>query len=247
MTARQGPPGRSSPSLTGILKPWGALQRFRCPGWVHAANTSGRGAAKTRVRLSFGLGALFSGLFLAGIGFLLLLLFGLQFLQVVLEAIETLLPEAPVLLHPVHRLLERRSLQPAGPPLGVARPLNQPAALQHAQVLGDRRQAHVVRLGQLGDGARAGRKPGKDLPPGGIGEGGEDATEAVGGHGVSYLTIWLIKKRETSSVCFLRSFRCRVGACADLMREVSASRDPTEPIRAPAPRPAARPARRGHP
>src|SRR3954465_9936581 len=100
MMARPGPPGRSSPSLTGILKPWGALHCFKCSGCVQAANTSARGAANTRVKLSLGLAVLFVGLFLAGMGFFLRG-FGLQLLQVSLKAIEALLPEAPVLLHPV--------------------------------------------------------------------------------------------------------------------------------------------------
>jgi hypothetical protein len=42
-----------------------------------------------------------------------------------------------------------------GPPLRLTPAHDQPGALEHAQVLGDGRHAHVERLGELGDRALA--------------------------------------------------------------------------------------------
>ena len=69
---------------------------------------------------------------------------------------------APVALHPVGGFPERLRPEPAGASLGVPAAVDQPAALEHAEVLGDCGQAHVVGLGQFGDRGLAGAEAGKD-------------------------------------------------------------------------------------
>src|SRR5579864_7972263 len=74
-----------------------------------------------------------------------------QLLQNFVQALETLVPEAPVLSHPVGRLLQPAGLQAARPPLRVAALCDQAGALQHFEVFRDAGEAQVERLGQLRD------------------------------------------------------------------------------------------------
>src|SRR5260370_42150869 len=130
MTMRQAPPGLTSISQTGFVKPRGPHQCAMCLGSVHALNTSSRGASKTRVMTSSRCGALVTALFLSLLAaMLLLLLFQLD--QIVFQTIEALLPETAVVLHPAGDVLEWTCLQLAGPPLGFAPPPHQARALQH--------------------------------------------------------------------------------------------------------------------
>src|SRR5712691_10035309 len=88
--------------------------------------------------------------------FRLVFLLSLQFEQILVQAIEALFPEAPVAFEPVHRILKRLGLEPAGAPLRLAPARNQPRALQRFEMLGNGRQAHLEGLGQLGDRGLAG-------------------------------------------------------------------------------------------
>src|SRR5438270_4661036 len=74
-----------------------------------------------------------------------------KFLQNTVEALEALVPEPPVLPHPLRRLPQARRLETARPPLGAAALGDQPGALQHLQVFADTGKAEVERLGQLRD------------------------------------------------------------------------------------------------
>src|SRR5690242_9658798 len=74
-----------------------------------------------------------------------------QILQNFVQALEALVPEAPVFPHPLRSLLEPAALEPARPPLGVAALRDEARALQHFQVFGDAGQAQVERFGQLRD------------------------------------------------------------------------------------------------
>src|SRR5690606_12977221 len=84
----------------------------------------------------------------AGIALLFRLawLFRLDLLQVDVQAIETLLPQAPVVLDPLRGGIQGLRLEPRRAPLAFAAAHDEPGALQHLEVLGDRRQAHVERL-----------------------------------------------------------------------------------------------------
>src|SRR5712675_2248532 len=52
MTILSAPPGLSSTSQTGLVKPFGPHHSASCFGSVHALNTVSRGALKTRVMIS---------------------------------------------------------------------------------------------------------------------------------------------------------------------------------------------------
>src|ERR1700704_1079591 len=73
----------------------------------------------------------------------------LDFAQIGVQPIEALLPELPVPLHPIGDVLERRCLEPAGPPLRLAAARDQPRGFQHLEMLGYRGEAHLERFGQL--------------------------------------------------------------------------------------------------
>src|SRR5207247_4591600 len=49
MQLRYLPPTRRSILQTGVVNPFGPYQRAKCPGSVHAFQTSSRGTSKTRV------------------------------------------------------------------------------------------------------------------------------------------------------------------------------------------------------
>src|SRR5688572_14028236 len=98
----------------------------------------GRGASKVRVRTSSRSPGWAGILFSAAT----LLPFRLQGAQMRFESIEALFPEATVLVKPVVGVFQGGGLQLAGAPLRLAAPRDQPGALQHLQVLGNRRQAH---------------------------------------------------------------------------------------------------------
>src|SRR5258708_34408630 len=86
----------------------------------------------------------------AFIGFLLLD----QILQNVVQALEGLVPEAPVLSHPLRSLFKARRLQPARPPLGVAALRDEAPALQHFQGFGNAWEPQGKRLGPPRDSVR---------------------------------------------------------------------------------------------
>src|SRR5438874_2616220 len=113
MTNCHTPPGRTSISWIVLRKPRGPHHCAMCFGSVHIVQTRSRGASNTRVpmisRSSFASFATMS----------CFLLF-LQLLQVFIESIETLFPEAAVVLHPIGHLTQRTGVELAGTPLRVA-------------------------------------------------------------------------------------------------------------------------------
>src|SRR5438445_618309 len=106
----------------------------------------------------------------------------LKLAEVAVEAVEALLPEAPIALDPVGDLPQALGLEPAGPPLRVAAPRDQAGVLEHLEVLRDRGKAHGEGLRELGDGRLAGGQTGEDRPPRGIGDRGERRAQRVGRH-----------------------------------------------------------------
>src|SRR6266850_7160196 len=121
---------------------------------VSAFHTRDTGASKVRSTTS---GSSFvTTLSFAAISLLLALNFlrlvlALQFLEVGVQPVEALLPVAPVVLDPFGHVLERSRLEPAGPPLRLAAPLDEAGALQHLEMLGDGGKADVERLGEFED------------------------------------------------------------------------------------------------
>src|SRR5256885_7711226 len=119
MKHRPPPPGLPSIEWMVVEKPFGPHHDAMCAGSVQAWNTISRGASKTRV---ITISAASLAALLADI--LLLLLF--EFLQTFVQPVEALLPRPPVMIHPVGNFFQWRRLQPAGPPLRLPAPRNQP-------------------------------------------------------------------------------------------------------------------------
>src|SRR5690242_18189691 len=103
MVRRKTPPGRRSTSQPWVLKPSGPHQRTMCSGRVQARNTSRGGAAKWRVTTTTPIaagGATASRALPDGAAgsarAVTAALDPLQLLQVLLEPVEALLPEAAI-------------------------------------------------------------------------------------------------------------------------------------------------------
>src|ERR1700687_4203233 len=102
MMNRQVPPALTSISCVVTLNPRGPHQWPMCFGSVHALKTSSRGASIRRER-TISRSSVFegfrpvAGLFVAGIFFSLL---SLKLAEIIIQAIEALVPELPVLIDP---------------------------------------------------------------------------------------------------------------------------------------------------
>src|SRR6185437_9256262 len=138
MTKRQIPPGRRSKLMVVVVKPFGPHHCARCSGSVQAAKTRSRGASNSRMPMIERGSLSRSRLLLAAMSTLLLTalagrrlagllvsflvrFFGLKRLQIAVEAIETLVVKAAIMIEPVVDVLERAGLDPAWPPLRFAR------------------------------------------------------------------------------------------------------------------------------
>src|SRR5580698_10625489 len=154
MTNRQTPPGLKSKLDVVVVKPFGPHHCERCLGSVHAANTSSRGASNSRTPMIDRGSVSRSSLLVAAMFPVLLLAFrlrfaGLQFLQIGIEAIEALLEKAAIVLKPIVDFFQGTWLDPARPPLRLARTGDQAGSFQDLQVLGHSRHAHGERLRQI--------------------------------------------------------------------------------------------------
>src|SRR5260370_32392257 len=149
MTIRNAPPGRTSISHTGLVKPCGPHQCAKWAGSVHILNTSSRGASMTRLRMSSRSAAAVAACAIwivprvvASAGSLVGSRFfrGLDFLQVVVQPVEALFPEPAVMLHPIRGILQPRRLEPAPPPFRFPAARGQARALEPPDLLPARRQ-----------------------------------------------------------------------------------------------------------
>src|SRR5579872_6439803 len=131
MWTRMAPPGRASQSQTGVVNPCGPHHCARCFGSVHILNTRARGASITRVSTSS------YPTHVSRLSAFMLLLLCLQLADVVFKAIETLVPQPPVLLDPMSHFPQGLRLEPARTPLRLATLRNQAGPLQDFEVLGD--------------------------------------------------------------------------------------------------------------
>ncbi len=111
-----------------------------------------------------------------------LLLLRLQCAQIVVQSIEARDPEAAIAFEPVVDGLEGGRLDPARPPLRLAAARDEARALQHLEMLGDGREAHVEGFRQLGHRGFARREPRQDGPARGVGEGCEGGAETIHRH-----------------------------------------------------------------
>src|ERR1700683_1635297 len=107
MTKRQTPPGRMSKLSVVVVKPLGPHHCARCLGSVNAAYTRSRGASNSRVPIMTRGSLLRSILLFAAMlrtpgfeafafGFLCLSFLGLKLLQIIVEAVETLVVDAAI-------------------------------------------------------------------------------------------------------------------------------------------------------
>src|SRR5580658_10301389 len=127
MIRRQRPLGRTSISRFWVVKPTGPHHWTTRVGSVHIWKTRFLGASKRRVkRSSCGEGMVRVTLFFSGIFFLRCL----KFLEVIVEAIEALLPELAVAFEILGDVFEGLGLEAAGTPLGVAGAGDEASVLQ---------------------------------------------------------------------------------------------------------------------
>src|SRR5437773_8080639 len=136
-----GPPGRASNSAIGFPTIFGPHHFWLCSGCVNTSNTRSRGASKTRSTTSSFVG---TSTTLSPAAMALLL--HLQFLQVLVQTIEPLLPDDAITLDPLVDLLERACLERRGPPLRLFAARHESRAFEHLDVLTHRGKAHVEGL-----------------------------------------------------------------------------------------------------
>src|SRR6478736_9158749 len=106
----------------------------------------------------------------------------LQRVQVGVEGVGAVVPEALVALDPAGCLGQGSPGDPRGTELRIASARDQPGPLEHAKMLRDGGECHVERCGQLPHRRLTLAEPGEDRPTGRIGESGEGRTEQIGGH-----------------------------------------------------------------
>ena len=99
-------------------------------------------------------------------------------LEIRIQTVEPLFPDASVVLDPVARGFQRLRLKPADALLCPLFAGDQFGGLEHAQVPGDRWQGYVEWLGQFADRSFSKGQSGQDGATGGIGKGGEGVIEA---------------------------------------------------------------------
>src|ERR1700680_3802942 len=190
MSMRIRPPGCTSSSQTGLVKPRGPHHRAMCLASVQALKTKLRGAPRMRVRMSSCLA--WPAAELLAVSAMLLLL-GLQLTQIVVKAIELLFPRHTIVLNPAGNILKTRGMDAAGAPLGSAAACDKSSAFKDFEVLRDGGHAHLKRLGKFGHGGFAGHEVSQNGSTGGIRESGEGGGQVVlcglGSH--LYLTDWL--------------------------------------------------------
>src|SRR2546422_7761937 len=139
------PPGRPSNSAIRLPTIFGPHHFCRCSGCVNTSKTRSRGASKTRSMTSSLIG-ISTTLSLAAKSPLL----HAQFLQVLVETIEPLLPDDAIALDPVVDLFERARLERRRPPLRLLTARHEARTFEHLEELAHRGEAHVERLRHFG-------------------------------------------------------------------------------------------------
>src|SRR5882724_1106952 len=167
MMKRHTPPGFTSIARTVLVKPFGPHQFAMCLGSVHIFQTRSRGASTVRVKTMVAspgatMPLLFSATFFP---------FQLESLQIIIEAVEALVPEPAIVLKPGVDADECFRFDSARPPLRFAAAADEPGMLEHLEVLGHGRKAHIERLRQFADRRFAERQSRQDRAPSRVGEG----------------------------------------------------------------------------
>ena len=102
-----------------------------------------------------------------------------EFLEVLVEPVEALLPIPAILVEPIGCGFELARVELAGTPLGVAAAGDEARPFEDFEVTGDGGKADVKGLGELVDGCLAEGKPRENGATGGIGKSGEGGAEMI--------------------------------------------------------------------
>src|SRR5688572_2584530 len=192
------PPTRTSISQERRDMPidFGAHHRLNSSGLVHASNTMRAGPLKVRVTTSSRSDFRSTVVrFFMGVGSLPLLasinlLLPFQFLDNLVQFVESCVPELPVPPDPCRLFIQSAHAEPAGPHAPDLLCGNEPRLLQDADVLLHAREGHVELLGKVRDRSVCSPELLQNAASGGIRERGErgiDAGPGILSHMVQYI------------------------------------------------------------
>src|SRR5215470_16994794 len=198
-TRRYVPPTRTSISQESRDMPidFGTHHRLNNSGLVHASNTMRAGPLKVRVTTSSRSDFRSTVVaFFMDVGSLSLLasidlLLPFQFLDNLVQLVETRVPELAVLLNPCRLFLQSARADLAGPHAPDLLRGDEPGLLQDADVLLHARESHVELLGEVRDRSVCAPELLQNAASGGVRERGERGIEAgfcMLYHAVKYLT-----------------------------------------------------------
>jgi hypothetical protein len=193
MTNRHSPPGRTSMECVDVVNLRGPTSGPRAWDQSKCENKAAR-RAKMRVRMSSFLACPAAELLVVSA---MLFLLGFKPTQIVVQAVEPLLPSHAIVLDPVGDVFKSDGMDPARAPLCSPAAGDKPCVFKHFYVLGDGRHAHLKGLGKLGHRSFAGQQVSKNRSTSGVRERCESGGELVqgvfwcvfGSH--EYLTGWL--------------------------------------------------------
>src|SRR3954452_1996795 len=167
------PPTRTSILATGIVAPSGPYQAAKYSGSVHNFQTSSTGASKRRSMTTASSRRSLSFVMPSAPALLS------ELPEVVVHPVESCFPHRPVLLGPGRDLLEARGFERARPVLGSLSPHPQPRTLEALDVLRDRRQRHLERLGEFVHRCGAGGESSEDRSARRVGQRSEGLAQPV--------------------------------------------------------------------
>ena len=104
--------------------------------------------------------------------------FGLELFEQHIEALVVLFEELAITFDPIDRLVQSPRFEFAWTPLRIDVRRDETGTLEHLEMLGYGRLAHLERLGELGHRGLAPRQPRQDSAARGVGQCGEDQVEA---------------------------------------------------------------------
>src|SRR2546428_9412221 len=191
MKYRRAPPARKSVWKTVVVKPRGPHQRLTCSGSVQAFQTRSCGASKMRVMttLPFAAGPLpFVVVFVGTVtppklsspverSLPVASFSSSVFLQVFGQSVEAVLPQDSVARQPPESQAERRRIDLARAHTALGLDDQQAGILEHPEVLRDRWQADIMRLGEFTDGCVTAGELLQDGPPDRMGQRREDGVQ----------------------------------------------------------------------
>jgi hypothetical protein len=107
------------------------------------------------------------------------LLLSLQFVQIQFQAIQALLPEPAIFVHPIGGSLQRSSFKSARALLRPADACDQAGAFEDFEMLGNRRQRKRIRLCKFVNRFLTTGQLRQNSPSGGVSQRGKSCTEQI--------------------------------------------------------------------